>query len=491
VHAGRLGRLRLSQKLVFAFALVLIVVVWLVGWTLVATERLAAEMQVIGRESLPAVRLEIMLLEAVAALRRLEARYRLLGDEAYLELFGERTRAMEVDVRRLEGLLSTPSEREALAEARARLGDYRSAVGPRERTSGEGAPTPRLEAALEQLYVASEAELRRRDASARQLNEESRLIAVGGLAITTLIGLALSLFVTLRIVRPLRTLEAATRAVAEGAFSEPIPVRGRDEVAQLTRAFNQMAAQLRELDHVKDEFFSAISHDLRTPLASISWSAEVLKRGGPGELTPRQERLVDGILLASARLLGLVNQILELGRLRAGKLRLELNSADLGSLVEQSVAEVRPLAEQGELTIDVDVPADMDEVVVDGARVQQVLVNLLGNAIKFTPPGGRVTVSAEPDGHDVLLRVADTGIGIPADQLSRIFERYQQGRSEAANPPPSAAVAHGHGGLGGSGIGLAVVRGIVEAHGGHVWAESREGFGSCFAFRLPRAAGRV
>ena len=161
MHAGRLGRLRLSQKLVFAFALVLIVVVWLVGWTLVATERLAAEMQVIGRESLPAVRLEIMLLEAVAALRRLEARYRLLGDEAYLELFGERTRAMEVDLRRLEGLLSTPSEREALAEARARLGDYRSAVGPRERTSGEGAPTPRLEAALEQLYVASEAELRR------------------------------------------------------------------------------------------------------------------------------------------------------------------------------------------------------------------------------------------------------------------------------------------------------------------------------------------
>ena len=114
--------------------------------------------------------------------------------------------------------------------------------------------------------------------------ERVGLIAGSGLGVSLLVGLGIILFATLRIARPLRTLEAATREVAERAFSQPIPVRGTDEIAQLTRAFNQMAARLRELDAVKDEFFSAISHDLRTPLSAIQWSAELLQRGRSGAL---------------------------------------------------------------------------------------------------------------------------------------------------------------------------------------------------------------
>ena len=478
----RLPRLRLSQKLFLAFALILIVVVFLVGWTLVATERLSGEMRVIGRESLPAVRLEVMLLEAVSALRRLEARYGLLRDTAYLDLFRERVRAMEVDLLRLTALLSTPIERDALAEARARLADYRTSV-ERQESGGEPPPAQRLEAALERLYGASESELRRREDAAQRLNERSRLVAIGGLVLATLVGLVLSLFAALRIARPLRRLEAATRDVAQRAFSAPIPARGRDEVAELTRAFNQMAAQLRDMDKVKDEFFSAISHDLRTPLAAISWSAEVLKRGAPGTLTARQERLIEGITLSSGRLLGLVNQILELGRLRAGKLRLDVGPTDLRQLVAQSVAEVQSLAEQGDLTIEARIPDGLGELQADGARLQQVLVNLLGNAIKFTPPGGRITVRAEEEEEAVVVRVVDTGIGIAPDRLGRIFERYEQGHAAVGTASPG-----GGAGIEGSGIGLAVVRGIVEAHGGRVWAESREGHGSSFAFRLPRMA---
>jgi signal transduction histidine kinase len=451
----------------------------------VATERLSGEMRVIGRESLPAVRLEVMLLEAVSALRRLEARYGLLRDAAYLDLFRERVRTMEVDLLRLTALLSTSVEREALAEARARLGDYRTSV-ERHEAAGEPPPAQRLEAALERLYVSSETELRRREESAQRLNERSRQVAVGGLVLATLVGLVLSLFAALRIARPLRRLEAATRDVAQRAFSAPIPVRGRDEVAELTRAFNQMAAQLRDMDKLKDEFFSAISHDLRTPLAAISWSAEVLKRGTSGALTSRQERLIDGIMLSSGRLLGLVNQILELGRLRAGKLRLDVGPTDLSQLVAKSVAEVQSLAEQGDLTIEVRIPDGLGELQADGARVQQVLVNLLGNAIKFTPPGGRISVSAEEVEEAVVVRVVDTGMGIAPDRLGRIFERYEQGHAGAAGS--GAASPAGAAGIEGSGIGLAVVRGIVEAHGGQVWAESREGHGSMFAFRLPRMA---
>ncbi|PYM61896.1 MAG: hypothetical protein DMD79_11765 [Candidatus Rokuibacteriota bacterium] len=464
--------LRLGQKLVLAFGVVLLVVVALVGWTLVATDRLSGEMRTIGRQSVPAVRLEVTLLDTVFALRRLEARYLLFRDSAYLGLFQERALAMERDLQRLGVFLRTAAEHAALAEARRYLADYRAVVDRRATVAPDAHPAQLLEGALERLYAASEVEFERQLESAERLNERTRLIAFGGLGVTLLVGLGITLFVTLRIARPLRTLEAATRDVAERAFSQPIPVRGGDEVAQLTRAFNQMAAKLRDLDAVKDEFFSAVSHDLRTPLSAITWSAELLQRGKSGTLTTRQARLVEGIQLSSTRLLGLVNQILELGRLQAGKLRLELSSTDLRGLVEAAAEEIRPLAEQGDLTVEVGIPDGVPPLVADGARLQQVLVNLLGNAIRFTPPGGRISVAVEPSGSDVVIRVADTGVGIPPDRLSQIFERYAQG----------------HAGRGGSGIGLAVVRGIVEAHGGRVWAESEEGRGSCFTVRLPRRA---
>jgi signal transduction histidine kinase len=300
----------------------------------------------------------------------------------------------------------------------------------------------------------------------------TRVLGVTALVAATLIGLALGAFAVLRVARPLHRLRMATQEVAAREFSEPLAVAGPSEIRDLTGAFNRMAARLGEIDRLKDEFFTGISHDLRTPLAAIRWSADLLHGGALGPLTPKQLRLAETIQSSSRRLLALAGQIVELGRLRAGRLHLDLHPTGLGDVIGQAVDEVRPLAERGQLRLEVEVPDDLPPAAADAERVHQIVVNLLANAVRFTPPGGRVSVSAAREGAEVAVRVADTGVGIPADLLAKIFDPYEQA----------------HHGRGGSGVGLTMVRGLVEAHRGRVWVESEEGRGSCFTFTLPLAA---
>jgi signal transduction histidine kinase len=275
-----------------------------------------------------------------------------------------------------------------------------------------------------------------------------------------------------RVARPLHQLRTATQAIAAREFSEPLEAAGPSEIRDLTGAFNTMALKLGEIDRLKDEFFTGVSHDLRTPLAAIRWSADLLHSGALGPLTPKQRRLTETIQTSSRRLLALVGQIVELGRLRAGRLQLDVRPTNLRDSIAQALDEVRPLAERGGLRLDVRLSDDLPLVAADTERVQQIVVNLLANAVRFTPPGGKVEVIVSLEDSEVWVCVADTGVGIPADLVGKIFDPYEQA----------------HRGRGGSGVGLTVVRSLVEAHGGRVWVESEEGRGSRFTFTLPVAA---
>ena len=230
-----------------------------------------------------------------------------------------------------------------------------------------------------------------------------------------------------------------------------------------------MAARLGEIDRLKDEFFTGISHDLRTPLAAIRWSADLLHTGSLGPLTPKQMRLAETIQSSSRRLLALVGQIVELGRLRAGRLQLDLRPTDLRAVIDQAVDEVRPLAEPAQLQIGRHVAARL--AAHHGRR-------RAGPADPGEPPRERCPLHAARRAH---LRHRGNGDGRghgagrrywrgdPSDLVAKIFDPYEQA----------------HRGRGGSGVGLMVVRGLVEAHGGRVWVESEEGRGSCFTFTLP------
>jgi len=251
----------------------------------------------------------------------------------------------------------------------------------------------------------------------------------------------------------------------------PVGVEGRDEIGHLAQAFNRMVERLREADRMKEEFFSHISHELRTPLTSVREAATLLRDEVPGVLAPKQARLVEIIAASTDRVLRLVNEILELSRLRAGLLAIDRRNVDVGNLVHRALEQVRPQAEARGLRMESNGAIDGARVLGDEERLLQVLVNLLGNAIKFTPPGGAVRLGVTAGTDRVEVAVEDTGVGIPPEALPRVFERYWQARGTRA----------------GTGLGLAIVKSIVEMHGGRVQAHSSEGKGSRFVVQLPRA----
>jgi signal transduction histidine kinase len=405
----------------------------------------------------------------------MEGQYAILKDPAFLAIFRDRMRAASGDINRLEGLLATPVEHDLLREARTCLEEYRQLLDAGTLPPGHAHPAMELEDVLDRLYQASATELWRRQAALETMATQTRALGLAALVAACLIGLGLGALAVFRVARPLDQLRTATQAVAAREFSEPLQTGGPSEIRDLTGAFNSMAVRLGEIDRLKDEFFTGVSHDLRTPLAAIRWSADLLHSGALGPLTPKQMRLAETIESSSCRLLALVGQIVELGRLRAGRLQLDLQPTDLHGAIVQALDEVRPLAERGGLRLDVAVPDGLPLVAADAERVQQIVVNLLSNAVRFTPPGGRVQVSASLEEGEVLVHVADTGVGIPADQVPKIFDPYEQA----------------HQGRGGSGVGLTVVRSLVEAHGGRVWVESDEGRGSRFTFALPVSAPAV
>ena len=241
--------------------------------------------------------------------------------------------------------------------------------------------------------------------------------------------------------------------------------------ARLFRDLEERTAELQVVSRHKSEFLASMSHELRTPLNAVIGFSEVLIDQLFGELNERQLEYLRDIEGSGKHLLQLINDILDLSKVEAGKMELQSASFSVREALEYGIAMMRERATRQGLSLRLDVAAEVDLVDADELRFKQVVINLLSNAVKFTPDGGTVTVGAGVDGRDVVVTVTDTGIGIaPADQ-QRIFESFQQGRSHATRE--------------GTGLGLSLCRRIVSLMGGHVWLESEVGVGSTFGFTVP------
>ncbi len=234
-------------------------------------------------------------------------------------------------------------------------------------------------------------------------------------------------------------------------------------------------AELRELDRLKSEFVSTVSHELRTPLNIIIGHAEILQDELFGPLNDRQKRYVDNILHSARHLLELVENILDLSRIESGKLELNLQPFDVAQAVDEVRALLDPLAERKDIRVVVRIDPDLKQIVADRLRFKQILYNLMSNAVKFTPNGGRVDVTVERLPNEwVQIVVRDTGIGIPQEHLETIFERFRQLDSSFSREWE------------GTGLGLALTREFVRLHGGKIEVQSQVGKGSTFTVLLPQ-----
>jgi two-component system, NtrC family, sensor histidine kinase GlrK len=475
--------MRLASKIFLGFSLVIVVLAAVGFLSLRAVGRLVSLNREVASETLPALRLTAGVRDTMLALARLEARFTILRDPRYASVWRERAATAAADLARLRDLLRTDEEARHLGEAAAAFERYREAVLEEQDHLGEAgtsAPTigepagqalaEQVETSLEALQSATYARVTLSQAEVARLENRTWTGVLVSLAAALGLALLTTAIIALRITRSLRRLSAATTAVAAGSFREPIAARGNDEVGVLARAFNAMAARLRQLDEMKEEFFATLSHELRSPLTSVREASHLLADNVAGPLTPRQTRLVEIIQRSSDRLLRLVNQILDIQRLRAGLLPLQRGPVDLDRLVARAVDELRPQAEEARVRVDRERVGARFTVTGDEDRLVQVVVNLLANAIRFTPSGGRVVVRLVDAGAECEVQVEDTGLGIPAAELPHIFESYRQA----------------HLGKGGTGLGLSIVRGLVQAHEGRVTVESQEGKGSRFTVLLPR-----
>jgi two-component system phosphate regulon sensor histidine kinase PhoR len=232
----------------------------------------------------------------------------------------------------------------------------------------------------------------------------------------------------------------------------------------------------RYLETVRRDFVSNISHELRTPLASLKALTETLQSGALDD-PPAAQRFLQRMETEVDALTQMVAELLELSRIESGRVPMEMRQTRAQDIITSSVDRLRMQAERARLKLIIDLPEDLPEISADPARLEQVMVNLLHNAIKFTPPGGeiciraRTTVDESTQKPVLIFSVQDTGVGIPADMLPRIFERFYKGDRARSG--------------GGTGLGLAIARHTVEAHQGKIWAESETGKGSTFYFSIP------
>jgi signal transduction histidine kinase len=318
------------------------------------------------------------------------------------------------------------------------------------------------------------------------------------------LAIATSVLLARRLVRPIESIQAAAARIGSGSLNQRIEVPSNDELGALADEFNRMAAQLeesyggleqkveertrelatalteldlksRELETAsrhKSEFLANMSHELRTPLNAIIGFSQVLRERMFGEVNDKQQEYLDDILASGNHLLALINDILDLSKVEAGQVALEVAPFSLRDALERGIVMVRERALKDDVEVTLSANGDVDMVTGDKRRISQVIFNLLTNAVKFTPARGAVNVRASHSDGEIRVSIADTGPGIAVADHERIFEEFQQ---------TEAGVEQREG----TGLGLALSRRLVELHGGRIWVESELGRGSTFVFTLP------
>jgi signal transduction histidine kinase len=395
------------------------------------------------------------------------------------------------------GFTPPPDEAEILASIRldaARLATLMHAVIRLDESDPRGASLARLRPRAEELasdlkqdaaVLANQTTEKIDDLIALNAStyERSRDLFIGVAMAAIALALLLGFVLSWSLIGPIQRIDARLAGIAAGDFSGHVDVVNRDELGALAANVDRMNDELRRLyteleaaSRHKSEFLANMSHELRNPLNAIIGFTQVLSEEMFGPVNEKQAEYLDDILTSGQYLLSLINDVLDLSKVEAGQVELEVRSFSVREALERGVVMVRERAMGDGVKVALDAGPDVDVVEGDERRIKQVIFNLLSNAVKFTPSGGVVDVSADRVNGEVRIAVADSGPGVAVEDHERIFEEFQQAPSGLDQRE-------------GTGLGLALSKRFVELHGGRIWLESEPGNGSTFVFTLPVRSG--
>jgi len=463
-----------------------------------ALQRLNREVTLVSMEG---ARISLRLLQALDGVLEFAAKYQILADPGYLTQWHESEAAVDEDLRQLAGVALSEAEEERRLSIGTRWAAYRAIVSPLEAEARRVAPEVLLQIQtlltgirqdVEGLIATTDAAIAEQSAISAAAASRARTVAWISAGLAVFVAGVSSLLLYLSIAGPLRRLTRGTREIARGRFDHRLRIQGPRELSSLARDFDRMAARLDELENLKRDFVSHVSHELKTPLAAIQETIEVLLDELPGPLTPKQTRLLELSRSSSGRLSSMISDLLEASRLEAGAAGYVPSWTDVADLTRSVLDEVEPLALERRLEVFLRVESPAPEVVCDRNRIRDVVMNLVTNAVKFSTEGRRVRivigdVAEVPDecpatreivrrenGPFMVLSVEDEGPGVPDRDKEGIFEKFHQVRRGER--------LRGQG----VGLGLAIAWRIVEAHSGAVWVEDHALGGSVFRVLLPK-----
>jgi signal transduction histidine kinase len=327
---------------------------------------------------------------------------------------------------------------------------------------------------IERLKNEQEIEL-----ATRELNRKGRLSAKNGLiglAVSSLVGLLGIFYLAYSMVRPLRELMGGIRAISSDRLSTPLEVRSQDEFGELAHAFNEMSHRLRKEERMRSDFISMLSHEIRTPLTSIRESVNMIREEVMGPINNRQEKFLEIAGSEISRISDLLSHLMQASRLEPGLLNMQLEPIDPHTFVSECTNSIKLAAEAKSIELRIQVPDQLPPIVGDLKQLQQAMLNYLSNAVKFSEPGTYVTIGVQHHRSKDRLTfyVKDNGPGILEADQAFLFNKYYRGQRERER-------------LEGVGLGLSIVKNIIESHHGTVWVNSQVGKGSTFGFTLPNA----
>lgn len=433
------------------------------------------------------------MMEALIGMEESKQKYELLKKDDYLTFFNEAQRSFEDNLSQVVRLTAmghdisdswqTISQSYEMYPAASAVSDYLTGKA-RDPQVVQGFWIP--ESAINDWIgiitierLKNEQEI---EQATRELNRKGRLSAKNGLiglAVSSLVGLLGIFYLAYSMIRPLRELMDGIRDISSGRLNRPLEIRGQDEFGELAHAFNEMSQRLRKEERMRSDFISMLSHEIRTPLTSIRESVNMIQEEVMGPINSRQQKFLEIAGAEIGRISDLLSHLMQASRLEPGLLNMKLEPIDPHSLITECTNSIKLAAEAKKIELFIQVPPQLPPIVGDHKQLQQAMLNYLSNAVKFSGVDTRVTIGVRQHRSKNRLSffVKDNGPGILDADQAFLFNKYYRGQRERER-------------LEGVGLGLSIVKNIIESHHGSVWVNSQVGKGSTFGFTLPCAPER-